>query len=215
MTRKSPDVKQLGKHVALPQSPEEAELERVANPHADTHYAARFTAPEFTSLCPVTGQPDFAHLVIDYARRASSIASAWSSGRPASSRSTARSSSTRAAASLTRATSSSTATRRRTPRTPAGGRSRWIQPSITTNSPPCSSAPVRPSRRTLLVGGVEAITPGGKLRALTARRGREVRVLQRVAELIEPYAEVRPVQIVSDVHRAMRSGRTSASSATW
>jgi len=30
-------------------------------------YLARFTAPEFTSLCPVTGQPDFAHLVIDYA----------------------------------------------------------------------------------------------------------------------------------------------------
>ena len=27
----------------------------------------RFAAPEFTSLCPVTGQPDFAHLVIDYA----------------------------------------------------------------------------------------------------------------------------------------------------
>ena len=42
-------------------------LERVANPHADTLYLARFTAPEFTSLCPVTGQPDFAHLVIDYA----------------------------------------------------------------------------------------------------------------------------------------------------
>ena len=41
-------------------------LERVANPHPDTHYLARFTAPEFTSLCPVTGQPDFAHLVIDY-----------------------------------------------------------------------------------------------------------------------------------------------------
>jgi 7-cyano-7-deazaguanine reductase len=68
MTRKSkePDVKQLGHQVALPQSPDEAVLERVANPHADTHYAARFTAPEFTSLCPVTGQPDFAHLVIDY-----------------------------------------------------------------------------------------------------------------------------------------------------
>src|SRR3546814_8785234 len=29
-------------------------------------YAVRFTAPEFTSLCPVTGQPDFAHLVVDY-----------------------------------------------------------------------------------------------------------------------------------------------------
>jgi len=42
-------------------------LERVPNPHADTLYLARFTAPEFTSLCPVTGQPDFAHVVIDYA----------------------------------------------------------------------------------------------------------------------------------------------------
>ena len=38
-----------------------------ANPQADTDYVARFTAPEFTSICPVTGQPDFAHLVIDYA----------------------------------------------------------------------------------------------------------------------------------------------------
>jgi 7-cyano-7-deazaguanine reductase len=66
MTRKAPDVKQLGRNVSLPQSPDEAELERVANPHTDTHYAARFAAPEFTSLCPVTGQPDFAHLVIDY-----------------------------------------------------------------------------------------------------------------------------------------------------
>ncbi|AGK57812.1 7-cyano-7-deazaguanine reductase [Hyphomicrobium denitrificans 1NES1] len=65
MTRK-PQVRQLGRNVALPHNPDEAELERVANPHPDTHYAARFTAPEFTSLCPVTGQPDFAHLVIDY-----------------------------------------------------------------------------------------------------------------------------------------------------
>jgi len=58
---------QLGQQSALPQSPEEAKLERVPNPHPDTNYLARFTAPEFTSLCPVTGQPDFAHLVIDYA----------------------------------------------------------------------------------------------------------------------------------------------------
>ena len=36
------------------------------NPHAGTTYVVRFTCPEFTSLCPVTGQPDFAHLVIDY-----------------------------------------------------------------------------------------------------------------------------------------------------
>src|SRR3569832_2295646 len=57
---------QLGHSVAQPASPEEARLDRVPNPHADTDYVARFTAPEFTSICPVTGQPDFAHLVIDY-----------------------------------------------------------------------------------------------------------------------------------------------------
>ena len=58
---------QLGQHVAPPASPEEAVLERVPNPHPDADYVARFTVPEFTSLCPVTGQPDFAHIVIDYA----------------------------------------------------------------------------------------------------------------------------------------------------
>ena len=46
--------------------PEDAQLDRVPNPHPDTDYLARFTVPEFTSLCPVTGQPDFAILVIDY-----------------------------------------------------------------------------------------------------------------------------------------------------
>ncbi len=61
-----PDVSQLGRQIALPPSPEAALLERVPNPHPDTPYVARFTQPEFTSLCPVTGQPDFAHLVIDY-----------------------------------------------------------------------------------------------------------------------------------------------------
>jgi 7-cyano-7-deazaguanine reductase len=60
----------LGRHVPAFASPEEAVLERVANPHPDALYLARFTAPEFTSLCPVTGQPDFAHLVIDYAPKA-------------------------------------------------------------------------------------------------------------------------------------------------
>jgi 7-cyano-7-deazaguanine reductase len=58
---------QLGRTVAAPASPDEAVLERVSNPQAGTLYLARFTAPEFTSLCPVTGQPDFARLVIDYA----------------------------------------------------------------------------------------------------------------------------------------------------
>lgn len=56
----------LGQATPLPSSPEEARLDRVPNPHADTDYVARFTAPEFTSICPVTGQPDFAILVIDY-----------------------------------------------------------------------------------------------------------------------------------------------------
>jgi 7-cyano-7-deazaguanine reductase len=57
---------QLGRAVAWPTSPDEATLDRVPNPQKDTNYVVRFTAPEFTSLCPVTGQPDFAHLVIDY-----------------------------------------------------------------------------------------------------------------------------------------------------
>jgi len=57
---------QLGRPAAIPASPDAAVLDRVPNPHRDTHYVARFTVPEFTTLCPVTGQPDFAHLVIDY-----------------------------------------------------------------------------------------------------------------------------------------------------
>ncbi len=57
----------LGASTPIPNSPDQAVLERVANPHPGALYLARFTAPEFTSLCPVTGQPDFAHIVIDYA----------------------------------------------------------------------------------------------------------------------------------------------------
>jgi 7-cyano-7-deazaguanine reductase len=57
---------QLGRKTTLPMSPEAAQLDLVPNPHPDVRYLARFAAPEFTSLCPVTGQPDFAHLVIDY-----------------------------------------------------------------------------------------------------------------------------------------------------
>jgi 7-cyano-7-deazaguanine reductase len=56
----------LGQCAAIPASPAEATLERVANPHAVANYVVRFAVPEFTSLCPITGQPDFAHLVIDY-----------------------------------------------------------------------------------------------------------------------------------------------------
>jgi 7-cyano-7-deazaguanine reductase len=57
---------QLGRKTRMPASPEKAVLETVPNPHRDADYIVRFTCPEFTSLCPVTGQPDFAHLVIDY-----------------------------------------------------------------------------------------------------------------------------------------------------
>jgi 7-cyano-7-deazaguanine reductase len=61
-----PKELQLGRSVEWPHSPDEAQLDCVPNPQRDTNYVVRFTAPEFTSLCPVTGQPDFAHLVIDY-----------------------------------------------------------------------------------------------------------------------------------------------------
>jgi 7-cyano-7-deazaguanine reductase len=56
----------LGRQVKQPASPEQAVLEAVPNPHPDSDYVVRFTAPEFTTLCPITGQPDFAHFVIDY-----------------------------------------------------------------------------------------------------------------------------------------------------
>ncbi|NKE47583.1 NADPH-dependent 7-cyano-7-deazaguanine reductase QueF [Roseomonas frigidaquae] len=56
----------LGRQAGAPDNPDAAVLERVPNPHPGTRYCVRFTAPEFTSLCPMTGQPDFAHLVIDY-----------------------------------------------------------------------------------------------------------------------------------------------------
>ena len=56
---------QLGRAVAPPISPDKAVLEAVANPHPGENYVIRATAPEFTTLCPVTGQPDFAHFVID------------------------------------------------------------------------------------------------------------------------------------------------------
>ncbi|MTI07352.1 NADPH-dependent 7-cyano-7-deazaguanine reductase QueF [Roseibium denhamense] len=60
------NLTQLGSATDLPQSPEEAVLEKVPNPQAGTKYMVRFVAPEFTSLCPLTSAPDFAHLVIDY-----------------------------------------------------------------------------------------------------------------------------------------------------
>ncbi len=60
------DTTALGNPSDIPTSPNEAVLDQVPNPHPDTNYLVRFVCPEFTSICPVTGQPDFAHLVIDY-----------------------------------------------------------------------------------------------------------------------------------------------------
>jgi 7-cyano-7-deazaguanine reductase len=59
---------QLGAKVETPKSPEAAVLETVPFSRGEGPPAiVRFACPEFTSLCPVTGQPDFAHIVIDYA----------------------------------------------------------------------------------------------------------------------------------------------------
>jgi 7-cyano-7-deazaguanine reductase len=66
MTAEPPRLTQLGQPTPIPASPDDARLERVSAPHAGKIYVVRFTAPEFTSLCPITGQPDFAHIVIDY-----------------------------------------------------------------------------------------------------------------------------------------------------
>lgn len=63
----APSLTQLGRQSPVPDAPEKAVLERAPNPHPDALYLARFTAPEFTSICPVTAQPDFATLVIEYA----------------------------------------------------------------------------------------------------------------------------------------------------
>lgn len=69
------DALQLGKKVGIPPSPDEAIIDVVPNPHPGSEYFVRFTCPEFTSLCPATGQPDFARIVIDYIPGASILES--------------------------------------------------------------------------------------------------------------------------------------------
>ena len=69
------NLSQLGQKAELPESPDVAVIETVPNPHPDSDYVVRFTSPEFTSICPITGQPDFAHLVIDYVPEASLVES--------------------------------------------------------------------------------------------------------------------------------------------
>ena len=74
MTDSTPP-RHLGQTSALPLSPADAILDYVPNPRPDEVYCVRFVTPEFTSLCPVTGQPDFAHLVIDYVPAATIVES--------------------------------------------------------------------------------------------------------------------------------------------
>ena len=66
MGKKTKGEPQLGRKTGRPTSPDTAQLDRVPNPQKDTDCVTRFTCPEFTTICPITGQPDFAHLVIDY-----------------------------------------------------------------------------------------------------------------------------------------------------
>ena len=75
MATETGSLTQLGQATVLPADPDQAVLETVPNPHPDSLYLVRFAAPEFTSLCPITGQPDFAHLVIDYAPEAALVES--------------------------------------------------------------------------------------------------------------------------------------------
>jgi 7-cyano-7-deazaguanine reductase len=75
MAKKYGHLTQLGRPAVLPQSPDKAVLETVPNANPRDLFLVRFTAPEFTTLCPMTGQPDFAHLVIDYAPKTKLIES--------------------------------------------------------------------------------------------------------------------------------------------
>ena len=57
----------LGKQSVIETDPDSVILDRIPNPYPGLNYVARFSIPEMTSNCPVTGQPDFATLLIDYA----------------------------------------------------------------------------------------------------------------------------------------------------
>jgi 7-cyano-7-deazaguanine reductase len=67
MDRDATELTQLGKKAKIPSAPEKAVLETFQNAHPGTDYVVRLSAPEFTTLCPITGQPDFASIVVDYA----------------------------------------------------------------------------------------------------------------------------------------------------
>ena len=63
---KSNQLEALGGNSDIPTKPDKNVLEKVSNPKIGVNYSVRLTCPEFTSICPVTSQPDFAYLIIDY-----------------------------------------------------------------------------------------------------------------------------------------------------
>ena len=63
---KSDNLSALGNHSEIPMKPNKNILEKINNPKIGINYSIRLTCPEFTSICPVTSQPDFAYLIIDY-----------------------------------------------------------------------------------------------------------------------------------------------------
>lgn len=70
------DLSLLGSsQIEYPASPEQATLETFENSHPDRDYDIVFDCPEFTSICPITGQPDFGHLEIRYVADARCIES--------------------------------------------------------------------------------------------------------------------------------------------
>ena len=66
MSYKSKNFSNLGKKTLIPDKPSRKLLEKVKNPKINTKYCIRLSCPEFTSICPITSQPDFAKIIIDY-----------------------------------------------------------------------------------------------------------------------------------------------------
>ena len=66
MNRKKEDLKLLGHDASYSTDYDPSVLETFENMHPDNDYWVQFNCPEFTSLCPVTGQPDFAEIKIMY-----------------------------------------------------------------------------------------------------------------------------------------------------
>jgi 7-cyano-7-deazaguanine reductase len=63
------ELTHLGKQSPIQNDPDKVVLDKIPNPNSHLLYCCRFVAPEMSSLCPATGQPDYATLIIDYCPR--------------------------------------------------------------------------------------------------------------------------------------------------